>query len=43
MTQEIQKAIILNSALDKASSSSWKESTKDIYQTIPIIINITNT
>mmetsp|Transcript_16524 Transcript_16524/g.24524 ORF Transcript_16524/g.24524 Transcript_16524/m.24524 type:complete len:101 (+) Transcript_16524:710-1012(+) len=30
--------ILLNSALDKASSSSsWKESTKDIHQTIQII------
>mmetsp|Transcript_29120 Transcript_29120/g.38702 ORF Transcript_29120/g.38702 Transcript_29120/m.38702 type:complete len:594 (+) Transcript_29120:571-2352(+) len=38
MAHEIQKAsTLLNSALTKASTSSWKESTKDIHQTIQII------
>jgi len=38
MAHEIQKAsTLLNSALTKASTSSWKESAKDIHQTIQII------
>ena len=38
MAQEIQKASALfNSELTKASTSPWKESTKDIHQTIQII------